>query len=473
MTEIILVDGRMRKIASAYELLERAVLPGIYKIRSRKGSVHKDKLVEITGEREHQSVSAPEIMTRSSAPLYGTETNFETHSLKAQQLSQTTHLDKGAGSSLFIYIRDQELSLESNPPPWDLPPSSVSLHSLDGEFACNLEHGEVDTLAGWCGITVSLDPGTWRLRVETEPMGTYEFFVTTVANWQTQVFFALDNFSIKRQTIRRPSLRDAVVMMARLDQAFNPSRRDLHEVSLAREALSLDRAVTKEDIKYLLQGKFIDPLMGIYGLHLLLLKKRRPKYNFEEILYRLNDLLGPNHPDLLALKLNIAPDQVDESLKFTQPPLLYHSWNFLLNASSENNSRIPGEGLLSQLAEDFVTVKPWLIHRVPKEERTTAQSETISLIHGEQLLKTLIESNTSSPNELRSLIESHKSKLSSLQLRVLISIIDQNIGESSQDRSKLARHLFSNLNAPGYSIANAVGRIVQSLESEKSKENQS
>lgn len=465
MSEVFLVDGGMRRIASGVGTLTAAVSPGIYKIRTRKGGEQMDRLIEVTGNESMQYERAPSIPLTSAAPIFGSSNSHEFQANPAHQLSLRVHRQYGIGSRLFVYLRDPEVSSNRD---WPLIGPSVSIHDLDGNPICDLDAGEISPNSGFGGLNVELNPGTWRLRVETGPLGSYEIFVTTVDGWQTQVFMVMDEFRHAGKTVRRPSLREAVVMMAKLSDGFNPHGDDERLVSLAKSALAYNRPLMAEDtMNRLVYKKFSDPLFGIYALGLLLLEKKSYSYDTTEILRNLERLLGGDHPDLMALKLAFDPEASVVAGPFNRPPLLYQSWQQMLRYSRDNNRAIPGNGLLSQLAEDFVIVRPWLIHRLPRNREDNARSSSATLASAKRTLANLIQN----PVEFPIFDSTNMPALSGLEAQILRRIDDQVelnriSGEenSSSSEASQANRIFSRLNAPGYSIANAVERIASRLD---------
>lgn len=464
MSEVFLVDGGMRRIASGIGSLTTDVAPGIYKIRSRMGGEQSDRLVEISGAEAEQREQAPSIEISSSAPIYGTATSHEYQAIPARDLSLRLHTQVGRGSRLFVYIRDPEIGDNLN---WTLPAQSVSILDLEGNHLCDLEAGDSDPQAGYRGLNVELDPGTWRLRVETEPLGSYEIFVTTVSGWQTQVFLVMDDFPHGDQTIRRPSLKDAVVMMAEIHRGFNPHGEDQRLVSLARTALAHNRPLMSgETMARLVHGKFEDPLFGIYALGLLLLEKKPHGHDTSEILGNLRKLLGPDHPDLMALHLAFDPETARIKGPVSRPPLLYQSWQQLVRFSRDNNRIIPGDSLLSRLAENFMVVRPWLLHRIPNTGVEDRSKDPVSLAAAKRTLANLIQLSASDLNL------TIFPDLSGLEAQIIRRLDDQaemnrlfaEGEESVPDEATQANQIFSRLNAPGYSIANAVERIASRLD---------
>jgi hypothetical protein len=463
MTEIFLVDGQMRKVASGIGELKVDAVPGLYKIRSRMGGIQSDRLIEVSGDVEHQVEQAPDIETQTSAPISGTRTSHEYQAYPAAELSMQRHVRAGAGSVVFVFVRDVLATGNLSENTWETPAESVSIHALTGERLADLSKGRVDGPRGYGGVNVELDPGTYRIRVDTEPLGTFEMFVTTVRGWQTQVFFTVADFYAKGQNIRRPLLRDAIVLMSRVDRGFDPDDEEVRLVAGVRDSLAFQRPVLqKGGISQLLNGKFRDPLLGIYALHVRLLGGGYRTGSTRRVLTRTRELLGNRHPDILALHSEINPAQFGPGRTFSDPPLLRNSWNLILKASRDINSRIPKGSLLSQLAENFLSTPTWLIHQVV-ESRYPAESN-LSIAGAERVIKQILEQSTRGPM-VEKLVE--RRGMSGVEQDILrraanlihageLPVLRQPQPEIS---AKAARQVFRSIDAPGYSIASAAEKL--------------
>ncbi len=468
-TEIFLIDGNMTLIARGAEELVHDVAPGLYKVRSRKGSRVRDRLIEVHAGRKDQQEAAPEIATRSAAPLRNTTAAHAPQGTAAERLSREIHLNQGSGSSsLFIYIRDEQIIKKQQAVRWELPPGSVSIHRLTGEFVTDLSCGSTDPAAGYCGMNVRLDPGTWRVRIETEPLGTYEIFITTVEGWQTQVFLTPADFHYAGTTVRRPSLKDALVLMGEQPRGFSQGS-EQSDAALTLTALSHNRPLLPQNtLDALSSGNFNDPLLGIYALHVLMIGRQKDHHcNTDTLLQNLTRRLGANHPDLMALRFQIDPDSMPGKQTFDTPPLLYPSWRQMIRASRLNNNRIPQSGILSQFAENILSIKPWLIHRLHPMENQP-ERKTTSLASAERIVANLIHL----PADIKTMIgtQAHpeRQNMSDLEVQILQNVLRQSSlnaydvsGSESVSFPTQARRLVNNLQAPGYSIAHAAGQLAQ------------
>jgi tetratricopeptide (TPR) repeat protein len=152
--------------------------------------------------------------------------------------------------------------------------------------------------------------------------------------------------------------------------------------SESRQVLS-DRIVDE-----LLWGKFENPMLGIYGAHLLLLNKKLVSDRLHLVIANLRKLLGRQHPDVEALALKVAPDDVPSMLDY--PPMLRKSWWYILDATVRRPDLVPLGSFAANMAGRLWGDGVWLTWMTPAAgdavgvtgrrqgaERTPQQSDTL------------------------------------------------------------------------------------------------
>ena len=236
-TEIFVSDGRFRKLASGLGHLQIEVEPGIYKVRFRAGDVQHDSLIEVMPDDLEKTVTGPRVAFRSAAPIEATQTSREHHLAAAQAGAISAPLVRGAGSHLFILAR--ELDESSQTDPW----TGVSVHDINGDLVAKMSDGECNGPLRYGSLHLEVDPGTYRLRIDTSPLGVYESFLVTAAGWQTQVFTLADEFWGGDTRLRRPALRDAAILMVRAGAGFDSKSDQVRLADLARKGLASRRVV--------------------------------------------------------------------------------------------------------------------------------------------------------------------------------------------------------------------------------------
>jgi hypothetical protein len=145
---------------------------------------------------------------------------------------------------------------------------------------------------------------------------------------------------------------------------------DLRLAELARQALASGRqGLRTRDLEQMLRGKWNDPLLGIFGVHLLLMREKPDLGLANEVVQRLRHSIIANvrHPDVDALALEIGRRLGNpvEMPPFAAPPMLRRSWNILIRESAEQPGLIPSGSLSSSVADRLWGAGAWLTWDVP------------------------------------------------------------------------------------------------------------
>jgi hypothetical protein len=465
-TEIFLIDQRFRRIASAVGSLRTEVRPGYYKVRFRSGKTQRDQLVEVPPGEGTVRVRGAHIHFQSAAPIAETATTREDHRDHAAAESRRVHLRHGRGGQIFLFARD--LAPEGASLPWE----GVSLHDLDGARIAELGAGVSSAPEHFAALNVEVDPGTYRLRVETPPLGVYEMFLVACPNWQCQVYLLAGEFRAGAARVRRATLRTASLLMVRPGVGFDPHSEHLRLADLARLGLESGRSVVRgEDLNELLFGKFENPMLGIYGAHLLLLEHRRPHALIDKVQANLTRLLGP-HPDVLALGLRPGAPAPPRDLSFPTPPMLQSSWDLIVRGSHQRHALVPSGSLTDRIADGLLDAGPWLLHRVPDAEPARA-AEEVGVAEARRKLKKLLEL-AATPEGLERLKRARRERLamSSLELGILNSALQPPLAAELtelQYPEMTVAQVFRNVGAPSASIARSAASLWSKVEGGKTE----
>jgi len=362
-TEIFLIDDRFRRIATGLGTLELKLPPGLYKVRFRSGDLQRDRYVEVKPKKTAEVRESEPMPFACSAPISNAVSSRPQHAAPAARISRSQagrpgHKKIGAGSWLFLFVRD----LAEQAP--KAPFGSVTVCRLDGTEVAKVTDGEVNQAEGYAGVRLETDPGTYRVRVETGAMGSYEIFAVASKGWQTQVFLMAEDFPWRGETIRRPALKSALITMARPDRGFDPESPDLRMAEQARVALVSGRVTLgRRALEMLVDNKFEFPMLGVFGAHLMLLAPEPDLDLLRVVQQNLRSLLGP-HPDVEALLLDPRLGEPPEDFRLASPPMLTRSWRLIVSATLRRPQLIPPGSLLEELADAQVAIEPWLMLRV-------------------------------------------------------------------------------------------------------------
>jgi hypothetical protein len=220
------------------------------------------------------------------------------------------------------------------------------------------------------GNLVSVNPGAYRLRL-TLPDGTptkddtpsksaLERMIVAVAGWQTQIFILRQDQAGER----RADLAGGAVVMAREGRGpqrmFDPAGKGERVAVLARYALVQHRPVADAVYQELAVLKFDDPILGLLAAHLLLRDKPDQRDFLNEVMTNLREMLGPDHPDVLALNLRALAAAVPADTVLQTPPMLRASWDIATGASVARPQLIPDEALFNSVQSGIEPSLPWL-----------------------------------------------------------------------------------------------------------------
>jgi hypothetical protein len=418
-TEIFVIDGRFRRVASALNRMETALPPGLYTVKFKRGSALAEVDTDLLPGSGLVEVRAPEdeLAFDSAAPMGQTTTSHEYHQAAAARISRTDPVKIGEGQSgrLLLFVRDIGADGIGR------LAEGITLHDLRGrkviDFAAFGETGHRQDTSGaaWYGCNFELSPGFYRLRVSREGMPGLEQSLILVKDWQLQVFLVRNPWlpAVSADISGQPhasrenvNLAEGTVFMARPDHGFDPWDPSVRLTELARQGLVTGRIpVTDQDLVQMLVGKFENPMLGLFGAHLLMpllalgsstalqrptdpeiLKgnraiqsvlsvsadgivgprtRQRLRQLLEEVVGNLGRMLG-EHPDVRALHSELVGDGSGRAVTKGDgpPPMLRRSWETLVRSDPFYRQAKAGS-ILERIADRIWGPGPWLVWEVP------------------------------------------------------------------------------------------------------------
>lgn len=373
--EVFVIDGRFQMVArgvgreTTFDLA-----PGIYKVKVRVANEIREEHVVLRPEDKTVEKAFPKFEFASPVPLADTSQSHEYQMGAASDTSHAVHLTAGQGSLVFVFARDWTPGADARAKRGARlnPARGLELLRADGTVVADFEtagvHSPDKDPDPWAGCNVQLDPGLYRLRLTIPDMGTIEQTIVASPGWQTQIFLLQKAYGSDPEA-RRADLSGASILLAR-DRGFSPGddNRPYEErmrlVELARQGLVNQRRVLPPSVEQeILYGKFENPMLGIYGAHLLLLKSDPDMQIYHQVIGNLRRLLGDGHPDVEALAL-AEPDSRSTYI-YSAPPMLRRSWQMVLNASVTRPGLVPLGSLASQIAPRIWGDEPWLMWMSP------------------------------------------------------------------------------------------------------------
>ncbi len=466
-TEIFVVDSRFRRVASGLGDLSTEVAPGLYKVRFRSGHAQRDELVEVAPGAQTVRVTTAPLGFASAAPIAATRTASERHAAPAERESRSVHLHAGSGSEIFVFARDAVEPAGAQP--W----AGVSLHRLDGSVVGGLGEGHVSAADCWGALNLELDPGTYRLRVDSAPLGTFEMFVIACDGWQTQVFLAAADFQAGGERLRRAALKTAAVFMARRGHGFEASGEHVRLAELARQGLGSGRNVVPgEDLNALLRGKFENPMLGIYGAHLLAQAHRPDHALIDSVLANLEDLVA-GHTDLRALALRGGTTTRSGAPEFPTPPMLYRSWELIVKDSLRRISAVPRDSATERLADGLLSSTPWLLHRAAVAEALGTAAPEVNFARSKRVLARLAALDETTGRALLERMRSERAAFSPLEQKIMAATLEggraggwepvAGSDPGTQAGPVPVTRILRNLDAPAAAIARSTDNLLGKL----------
>ena len=370
--------------------------PGVYTVKVRTGSETQEDYAILRpgeeGDAELLVKEFPPLQFPSSAPLSNTAKTHEYQMSAAATHSRQVHVQAGQGSSIFVFARDWTPLTRQAKPLFGPPARGLTLRDTQGnlvaDFARQSVSGNGSGNGGdpWSACNVRVNPGLYRLSLETSLGAKLEQSVIASPGWQTQIFLLQRAYGESLDD-RQADLPGASLLLSQ--HGFDPSRDDIRLTELIRLGLSESRQVLSDRIvNELLWGKFENPMLGIYGAHLLLLNKELDSDRLHLVITNLRRLLGRQHPDVEALALKVAPDNAPSV--FDYPPMLRKSWWYVLDATVRRPDLVPIGSFAANMAGRLWGDGIWLTWLTPAAgdaaggvgsrqgaERTPQQNDTL------------------------------------------------------------------------------------------------
>lgn len=418
-TEIFVIDGGFRRVASALKRMDADFPPGLYTVKFKRGGTLAEVDADLMPGSGPVEVHAPEMALSfaSAAPMEQTITSHEYQQAAAADISRMDpkQISRGRGSWLFLFIRDLGVNRIGN------PAEKMTLHDLRGREVIDFSrlgetgHDQDASGATWYGCNIELAPGFYRLRVARHGLPGLEQSLILVKDWQLQVFLVRDPWlsavspNISGQTIASEvivNLSAGSIFMVRPGHGFDPQDPSVRLTELARQGLTTGRIpLNKEDLMQMFGGKFENPMLGLFAAHLLLplleikssmtfqrpldhemLKRnisiqmvlggtidgivgphtrQRLRQLLEEVAGNLEGLLG-KHPDVRAIRKELSGNENISTghEKSGPPPMLRRSWEALLRLDPGYSLAKAGS-IIERIADRIWSAGPWLVWEVP------------------------------------------------------------------------------------------------------------
>lgn len=379
-TEIFVIDGAWNRVAKGSSSLQTELTPGLYIVRFQIGDQITEQPLRVRPDSGKVEIQG-DVPFATSSPLSGTRTSHEYHQYSAQEISKHVRDAGSYYSEIFLFVRDLNETLDpkemARVDATEPPATGVTLRDTEGVTVLDLmtqgEHSDPGSIPDqWSGAAVCVKPGEYRLHVALSAEEAMEMTVFACPGWQTQVFLTRALFSETKSSSRssgrvrlRANMNEASVSMKPQGEGFHPDSEQAHAAEIARQALATGKATLDDTVMdTLLNGKYEDPMLGIYGLHALAMAPTPDLDRMRIVASNLTNLIGA-HPDVESVRVAFGLEPVAQGTSFTSPPMLRSSARLLIDATIKQSSLVPADSLFGRASANFCGGGVWAVWPSP------------------------------------------------------------------------------------------------------------
>lgn len=197
------------------------------------------------------------------------------------------------------------------------------------------------------------------------------------SNFQTQLFIGFNTLEVDFEHIRLLMISNELLDYHQNELPYNNSDHFSHEL-IDAGVLALKNPqenLEKQLSDIFLRGKFSNPIVGLLGAYLMLMRWKRDsievtekKLNFAKKVINNLTLLLPNNADIQALKLLlkslISDEQITNSPWFniknvTNLPIFHIGSEIILQAAAYAPELIPVNSPLEEISDKLIQQSPW------------------------------------------------------------------------------------------------------------------
>lgn len=377
VTDIILLDSTFTPLAKGQGTVQLEVAPGLYLARAVAGNRAEEMALVVRDEQFDQEFRLPSVQFDSPLPLPGTATSHEYHQYPVfAALSAPAELPEPGQGGFLLCVRDTvPRHLEET--------GSYLQHSGKAYTGFRLLGLEDDTIVAFDALPTAfqpeerlllhlaqLPPGQYQLEWQPEHGVPMRIPMPVLAGMTTQLYVLIQRGGADLD-LPFPDLPNAAVVICRSPGGFSPDSMEMRLAERLRYCLSHGTTMRLEPLLGTLLEKGLEnPVTAVLAAHLLLQEKNLPHTLLTGVLDAAEVMLGPEFPDLVALRLRLlrhSPDdqghQPEPAAEVHFPPLLRRSWDYLLEGAAVRADLLPAEGFASQASRSMVGNGIWLAYR--------------------------------------------------------------------------------------------------------------
>lgn len=381
--ELTVLDSRFQFVHRGVGAIDVALPPGAYLLQFKVGTSVVDIPVVLRPGSRLVEITTPKLSTKSPAPI-GSGQAAARYRAFAKQSSHEIGERHDDGGELFVFIRTSTTDLKSGRSNDML----FDVQLLDADFTVLMDlrtSGKRSPDASAVTCNLQLPSGTYLLRYKAVNNQTLEQAVFVSEGWQTQIFASSRDSGDADSVV--PNFSDAAVSIVPRGAGFDPDDINLVRAESARIALAggcdvvpeerlrevaaeskqIHATVPSDQVRQMLRSRFQNPMLGIYGAHLMLTSAVRDWDLLREVVKTLKALIG-DHPDVLALTLMPEMESLSEPHVFRLPPMLRNSWTLIVNKSVTQADLVPADAYAAHVANRMWGSSGWLVWNTPPVE---------------------------------------------------------------------------------------------------------
>jgi hypothetical protein len=415
--EIFAVDKNDDIVASGIGKLTAELPLGIYQLRYRIGGKVVDKIISLRAGQGAMSVAPPELPIDTPAlTSRGSQQTGRRWSSLVDEWSGSVDVTRGSGSHVFLFLNQTTTSEQVT----EGAINALSLRTFEGVEITRLS-AATRREEGCLGLGIELDPGTYLMRFEDPSKPAIEQTVVACKGWQTQVFFK----PIKLNGAPTLDLLRWSILMRAIEHGYPADSEFFRWTEAARQSLANRRGaaapvetmksklneaeqirrmpVDDATVDRMLREKLGNPMLGIFGAHLLLLNEKPDLALVREVATNLRSLIG-DHPDVMSLLLYLG-DAIAQSTAFPQPPMLRSSWDIVVQSKGPNlTGRVPSGSYSFKIGGRLWGSGAWLQWRAPEADSKAAATAQRP-VDWNALLDAAVKIGAAGPERIRALLK--------------------------------------------------------------------
>jgi len=380
---IYVIDSTFECIEKAPRSLASRLPFGVYKFKSKLQRNTFSEVFLLDRDTPGKTIDTPRAVTVAPSDEQASSTSHEYHlSARSSAVNELANSRgardvDGKGTSLLLLARtfsaEHGEAFGDKTQPW----VGVKVVNAAGKVVLDLEErctkddwsGNGRDPLGWDVAFVA--PGAYYLRMKIAE-GWYEQSLIVSPGYRHEVY-VFRRLLPNESELKRPS----VSVFLYPPDAGLPNSADEVRLEIARCALADEQQILSPGLETFLFDQSSSPMARLLGGQLLLIERiRDPARSLERLapaVRRLNEELGPGHPDVAALALQCADTALHDVGRLVGPPMFQRSWDLLSQAAHERPGLIPAAMVSRVLASS--TLPPFLIWSIEAEARQAVRND--------------------------------------------------------------------------------------------------